>query len=182
MSSAVKVSLILAFLIIAASSNAQPKLGDGAKPESPPQTTGLITKIQPEQLKELFTAAGFESEVQKQDDGTVMVLTELAPGHVAIVSPISCTQNKDCGGYVFLLVLSKSERKAWIDAWNDENQFQPAALLVDGKLAFIMAVRVLSGVTPDYVKQSATWFRDVVNDSAFFKPQMPKPRKTPRRR
>ena len=171
-----KAAIVFAAITISTVANAQPRPGGGGStpaPASAPTTTsGLITVYDANQIAQLFTAAGFPSSVSVGSDKVPYVQVQFWPNTVAGVAPGYC--NKDgtnCNAYKLIAIISNetSIGDAWTDAWNGYYYFVRA--YKDGTdLYFTWDILLAPGVTPDYIKTTASIFKSIVDDSTNFKP------------
>jgi hypothetical protein len=171
-------------LLFAAAAGAQPKPGGGGTPPggapAPAPAGGLIVQFNAEQIAQIFTAAGFSSQVidNKVDDKTSihMVQTKFWPNDTTTfggAAPIWCSQDKPniCNGINIFVNLGKASVDTnWINAWNNRIYFVRAYTLSDGSLVFGFDLLLQPGVTPEYIKTAVVAFKSGVDVSTDFKP------------
>ncbi len=152
----------------------KPGGGGGAAPQ------GLIQQFNAEQLAQLFTAAGFASEVyeNKIDDKTTvrMVRTQFWPNDTSTFGGaygVSClTDHPDnCQGAAVFVNLGKANvDAAWLNAWNSRIYYVRASNNDDGSLIFTYYLMFAPGVSADWVKVAVATFKGAVDLSTDFKP------------
>jgi hypothetical protein len=179
-----KAILVVASLALAATASAQPRPGGGG-PKPPGGGGGgggsggggapagaLINSAENEQLAQLFNAANFKSAVVELKNGNHVVKIEFWPGVYSGAYPIFCTEGKDCLGYQIFVNLGGDSGvdQAWLDAWNRSWPYVRAYKLQSGELIFQADVLVRGGVTPQYIQNTASVFKTIVDKSSDFKP------------
>jgi hypothetical protein len=181
-----RVLVFMVAILFAGAAAAQPRPGGGGAPgngapgPAPSAPSGLIVQFNAQQIAQLFSAAGFASEVydNKVDDKTVtrMVRTQFWPNDTATFGgalPIWCktADVSICNGASIFVNLGKSTVDArWINAWNNQIYFVRAYTLDDGSLIFKYDLMLQPGVTPDYLKTAIAAFKAAVDMSTDFKP------------
>jgi len=178
-----KAILVVASIALAAAASAQPRPGGGGpkpggggggggSPGGGGAPAGLIVNAQVEQLAALFNEAGFRSTVVQKQGGKV-VQTEFWSADVfSGAYPVHCEKDGPCHGYKLFANLGRDSGvdEAWLDAWNSRLVYVRAFKLPSGELIFAWDVPVLTGVSPDYVKLTATLFKTIVDLATDFKP------------
>jgi hypothetical protein len=176
--------VLMVALIFASAAGAQPRPGGGTTPAggpaAPTAAGGAIVQFNAEQIAQIFTAAGFSSQVidNKIDDKTTvhMVQTRFWPNDTTSfggAAPIWCAQDKPniCNGINIFVNLGKSTVDTnWINAWNNRIYFVRAYTLSDGSLVFGFDLLLQPGVTAEYLKTAVVAFKSGVDVSTDFKP------------
>lgn len=183
-----RVMALIVALMFAGAAAAQPRPGGGGTPggggaggaPSHSGAGGLIVQYNAEQIAQLLTAAGFNSEVYENkinDKETLhMVRTQFWPNDTSTFGgalPIWCKQDnpKICNGVSIFVNLGKSTVDSkWLNAWNGRIFFVHAYTLDDGTLIFSYEFMLQPGVTPEYLKDAAAAFKTAVDMSTDFKP------------
>ncbi len=182
-----RAALLIVALMFASAAAAQPRPGGGGAPAgggsggAPAQGAGgLIVQFNAEQIAELFTAVGFNSQAidnKVGDNQSIhMVRTQFWPNDnstFAGVLPIWCKKDnpKICNAIDIFANLGKSSvDQKWINAWNNQIYFAHAYLLDNGSLVFSFHVLLQPGVTADYIKTAAVAFKTAVDLSTDFRP------------
>jgi hypothetical protein len=170
-------SLVLVALVLTVSAHADPKPGGprpgggGPSPGGGNAPSGLVVNVQPEQMAQILTQAGFQSKAV-DNGGTHMVRSLFWSEDIfSGLIPEVCDKDGPCHAYKLFANLGKDSgvNQAWIDAWNSRWLYVHATLS-DGSLIFAWDVAVLTGVTPEYVASTAKLFVAIVNESTDFKP------------
>jgi hypothetical protein len=181
--------LTLVFALAGGTAMAQPRPGggnvsgngnNGGPKPAPAAPQGLLAQFDAQALAQLFTAAGFPSQVfdNKIDDKTTihMVRTQFWPNDTNTFGgayPISCqTDHPDvCQGALVFVNLGKASVDAnWINAWNRSVYYVRASTNDDGSLIFSSHLMLSPGVTADWIKVSIATFKAGVDLSTDFKP------------
>lgn len=181
-----RAMVLIVALIFAGAAAAQPRPGGGGTPGAPAPGPapagpgGSIVQFNAEQIAQLFTAAGFNSEVydNKTGDKTTirMVRIQFWPNDSSTFAgalPIWCkTDNPSiCNGMSIFANLGKSSVDAnWVSSWNNRIYFVRAYLLDNGALIFSFDLLLQPGVSPDYIKTAVAAFKAAVDLSTDFKP------------
>jgi hypothetical protein len=173
-STSTKAILIMAALVFATSASAQPRPG-GPRPGPGPAggQGGMIVEFRAEQIAQLFSEAGFPSKVAEDNQKVHFVLTQFWPDTVSGAQRAYCSQKDPniCHAFkLFALLKDTGVDQTWVNAWNSKYYFVRASLSSDGFLWFDWDVLLRPGVTPEYVKMSATVFKSLVDASSDFKP------------
>lgn len=147
--------------------------GGGSNGGGSTAPSGAVAGYSAQEISQLFTDAGFQSEVQKDKDNTQFVVGNFWGGSpYAIAYPYSC--NADGSGCKVLQIfvnIGKNDQitQAWMDAWNTRQLFVKVVKMSDGSAVFDWDV-IITGVTPDYVKLVAALFKQQLDASSSFKP------------
>jgi hypothetical protein len=171
--------LIVAVIAFAATASAQgPRPGGGPKPGGGggggSATGATVTGFNPDQIAQLFNAAGFKSEVV-DNNKTKMVQTSFWPDAKDIFSGafgIACNdKGQQCGGMTTFANLGKVDAAdaAWLNAWNNRYYFVRVYVTKDGNLIFDWDT-LLANVSPDDIVLTAKLFKQIVDQSSDFKP------------
>lgn len=178
---------IVASLAFAPLAAAQPVLpgpgGGGAQPAPPsgpaPAPGGLLTKITPQQLAQLYSGLTNDGQavqvsVKTFDDGSSVVVlplwgTQLWSG----VGLEYCEKDgSGCTKLHFFLNMGKQPtvNANWINAFNRKYIGVKVYTLDNGELDFTYDLPLGSGITSDYILWTTRFFKVVVDESFKFKP------------
>lgn len=170
--------LALLLLAVAVAADAQPRPGGGRGPSGGGggggggTSGGLIVKIQAEQLAQLMKDAGFPSKVI-DNNGKIVQSVFWNDQIFSGIIPQGCEKDgSGCHSLKLFANLGKDTGtdQAWLDAWNSSYFYVRAYKLKDGQLIFEWNIALLNGVTPDYIKLAATFFKSTVDEFTDFKP------------
>jgi hypothetical protein len=177
-----KTVLALLVLVLAVAADAQPRPGGGRGPAGGgggggggggnASGGGLIVKVQAEQLAQLMKEAGFPSKVV-DNNGKMVQSTFWSDQIFSGIIPQACEKDgSGCHSFKLFANFGKENGidQAWIDAWNNTYFYVRTYKLKDGQLIFEWNVALLNGVTPDYIKLAAAFFKSTVDESTDFKP------------
>jgi hypothetical protein len=149
----------------------------GPSPQSAP-AGGLITKITPQQVAQLISGAvsgvTLQPQITAQNDGTSLVSFPAWGTQVYSAVDVENCEKDGSGCYAldFFANFGKQPTitQSWMDNWN--NQFFAVRVfpLSDGEIVFSADCMVLTGVTPAYITAFAGFFKQVVDQSASYKP------------
>lgn len=166
--------MLLAAFAFAVAADAQPRPGGGSGGGgggSPAE--GLIQKIQPEQLAQIISGAGFPSQVTDLGDQRI-VRTQFWPGEIVSGAwPFSCEKDgSGCHGYGLFANFGGNTGigQDWIDSWNNYRLYVHARKDQNGDLVFQWDVLLLGGLSTDSIAASAQLFKNWVDDSTDYKP------------
>jgi Putative bacterial sensory transduction regulator len=171
-----KVVLVIASLGCATAAVAQPRIpGGNIGGQAPaPSGGGLLIKLTPEQVVGLLNEAGFHSEVRRDSvDAKVVVAAFWGQEPYSGVIMDHCEKDgSGCHNLFFFANYGKDQPvdANWINAWNNSKIGVKALKLDDGTLLFEYDLSLLTGVTADYVKEFAKFFKLVVDTATQFKP------------
>jgi hypothetical protein len=164
---------------LAGAATAQPRIpgpggGGGGGGGAPSPTTGMILKMTPEQLVPLLNEVGFRSEVRQLQGGDKMVYARFWDTDALWSGVTFGNCEKDgsgCRTLQFFANFGKDQTvdPSWMNAWN--NRFyvvRTYKLVPQGDLIFEGDLMIFTGVTADYVKIFARFFKQVVDESQNF--------------
>ena len=170
------IILVIASLLYAGAAAAQPRIptpggGGGGPSPGPSVGAGLVLKITAEQMAALLNEAGIRSEV-RDIQGDKMVYAQFW-GDALWSGVILDNCEKDgsgCRTLSFFANFGKDQPvdANWLNAWNSIYYMVRSYKLNDGSLLFKAHLLIFSGVTADYIKQSALFFKRVVDESSKF--------------
>lgn len=170
-------TVVLALLACSygAVADAQPRPGGGrGQSGGGGAPTGLIVKLQTEQIAKLFADSGFQSKAV-DNDGTQMVVSTIWNDQIfSGAIPQSCEKDgSGCHAFKIFANLGPDTgvSQAWIDSWNNSWLYVRAYKVENGSLIFSWDVALLTGVTPEYIKAVPHLFKSIVDESTDFKPK-----------
>jgi hypothetical protein len=131
--------------------------------------SGLYTRIQPEDLAALLTAAGYQSKVQSDESGKY-IATTMSGFNVAVI-PYDC-QAQGCSSLQFWTGFGAdaSLNLKFVNAWNSQWRFAKAALDAQGNLLFTQDLFLDGGVSADNIKTNAALFDYLLGELNQFNP------------
>jgi Putative bacterial sensory transduction regulator len=170
-----KVVLVIASLVCATAVVAQPRIpGANIGGQAPASSSGgLLVKLTAEQVVGLLNEAGFHSEVRQDKDSKFVVAAFWGQDLYSGVIVEHCEKDgSGCHTLEFFANFGKDQPvdANWINAWNNSKIGVKASKLGDGTLLFDYDLPLLTGVTADYVKELAKFFKLVVDTATQFKP------------
>jgi hypothetical protein len=130
---------------------------------------GLYSRIQPEELAAILTAAGYRSQVQSDNTGKYIATT--MSGYNVLVFPYDC-QAQGCSSLQFWTGFSAdaSLTLKFCNAWNTQWRFAKANLDNQGNLVFTSDVMLDGGVSADNIKANAGLFDYLLGQLNQFNP------------
>jgi Putative bacterial sensory transduction regulator len=130
---------------------------------------GVISRIQPDDLAAILTAAGYRSEVQSDNSGKYVATT--MSGYSVLVFPYDC-KAQGCSSIQFWTGFSADPALdlEFANAWNTQWRFAKANLDVQGNFIFTSDVFLDGGVTAENIKASAGLFDYLLGELNQFNP------------
>lgn len=186
LSRAILVIALLAFAPIAAAQPVLPGPGPGPGPTPPSPAPGpasqggLITKITPQQLAQLYSGQTINGQpiqvsVKTLNNGTTVVILPLWGNQVAsAIIPALCEKDgSGCPLLHFFVTMGKqgSVDANWINGFNRDYPLIKAILLTDGELVFTVDIALYGGVSPNEILAYTQIFKLLVDKSFSYKPQ-----------
>lgn len=180
-----RAALVIALLVFAPAAFAQPVLpgsgpgpspGPGAGPA--PAPTGLITKITPQQLAQLYSRLTVNNQpiqisIKNFDDGSsIVVVPAWGPQIYSGVHLEQCEKDgSGCHWLGFFANVGKQATigAAWMNAFNAHFLGAKAYTLPSGELLFEQDITLYPGITPPEILWYTGFFKRVVDDSFRFK-------------
>jgi hypothetical protein len=144
----------------------------------PAAPAGLITKVTPQQVVQLVSAAitgiTITPQIKPGDNGTSVVVFPVWGDQVYSGVALQNCEKDNSGCYVLTFFANFGKQptinQAWINGWNS-NFFQVHAYtLSTGEVVFSSDLMILSGVPPEYITSYASFFKKVVDNSSTYKP------------
>lgn len=176
--------VLLALVAMTSGAAAQPVLGGAgggnSNPASAPGPSGAIQKITPQGLASLIGQITVDNKpiqtsISTFKDGTSIVVTPMwGPNIYSGVSMQYC--EKDGSGCHWLqffanLGAQKTVDLNWMNAFNQHFLGAKAYTLASGQLVIQQDMSLWPGVSPSEIGWYLEFFKNVVDDSANFKPQ-----------
>jgi putative sensory transduction regulator len=168
------IVLVVAACLFAASASSAPRGGGGGGGGGGGQSSGggLVTVFNPDQMVQVFEAAGFKAEVV-QNGKTKMVRALLWPDHPDIFAGAfgaACDNQGQCPAVTLFANTGKSTATAnWLNSWNGSFLFVRAFTTPDGELIFKWDMPLIA-VPPEYVAITIKVFKQTVDQSGDFNP------------
>ncbi len=130
---------------------------------------GAFSRIQPQDLAAILTAAGYRSEVQSDNTGPYVATT--MSGYSVLVFPYDC-KAQGCSSIQFWtgFTADPSVNLEFVNAWNTQWRFAKANLDGEGNLVFTSDVFLDGGVTAENIKASAGLFDYLLGELNQFNP------------
>lgn len=128
-----------------------------------------ISRIQPDKLAAILTAAGYPSQVQSDNSGTYIATT--MSGFNASVYPYDC-KAQGCSSIQFSAAFGAdaSLTLEFVNAWNAQWRFAKANLDGEGNLIFTADMFLDGGVTAENIKLNAGLFDYLLGELSQFNP------------
>jgi hypothetical protein len=128
-----------------------------------------MSRIQPDKLAAILTAAGYPSEVQSDNSG-LYVATTMSGFNVTVV-PYDC-KAQGCGSIQFWTGFSAdpSIDLEFVNAWNNQWRFAKTSLDTQGNLIFTADMFLDGGVTAENIKLNAGLFDYLLGELNQFNP------------
>ncbi len=168
----VKVTVVFAAFLFAATANAQIGGGGGPGGGGGGGSPGLIKQFNAKQIADLITAQGFQSQVKSATQVDIK-FADGVPGYALGISCLVKDPNT-CMGVRLMVGFNNANDGAdleWTNAWNSQFFFVRSYIDKEHQaLWFVMDVYLDGGVSPDNIKQSATKFISAVAQASDFKP------------
>jgi putative sensory transduction regulator len=140
----------------------------GQKQQQPATGAGnVFTKITPEQLSSVLTAAGYRSQVASKDNQKWVTTT--MHGFNAVANPFAC-DNRGCSGIHFVVWFNDKVSLDFVNAWNNQWFLAKMAIDKDGDVAFSLDIYLDGGVTSDNIKSNAKMFDGLLGEATKFSP------------
>jgi hypothetical protein len=185
MPSLARAVLAIALLAFAPAAFAQPVLpgagpGSSPGPGPAPAPSGLITKITPQQLAQLYSRLTINNQpvqisIKNFNDGSsIVVVPAWGPQVFSGVHLEQCEKDgSGCHWLGFFANVGKqaSIDPAWVNAFNVHFLGAKAYILPSGELLFEQDVSLYPGITPREILWYTGFFKRVVDDSFRFKGQ-----------
>ena len=130
---------------------------------------GLIARIQPDELASLLTAAGYQAQVQSDNNGKYVATT--MSGYSVLVFLYDC-KPQGCSSIQYWTGFgaAASLTLAFVNAWNTQWRFAKANLDDKGNLIFTSDVFLDGGVSADNIKGTASLFDYLLGELNKFSP------------
>jgi hypothetical protein len=136
----------------------------------------LITAMTPQQVVDLLNNVSFPSKVVSDDKNSnnKWVVTSFWGDNLysGVLFNGNCDNSGACSILGFFANFGKSPNvnQAWVDGWNSDECCVRAYFLSDQSLVFQYDVALFTGVSADYIKAAAQFFKSTVDASTNFKP------------
>jgi hypothetical protein len=173
------VFLVAAIFAVACPAAAQPVFPQPSRTPAPTTSTEpgtLITAMTPQQVADLLNNASFPSKVVADDKNSnnKWVVTSFWGDNLysGVLFNGNCDNSGACTILGFFANFGKSPNvnQDWVNGWNLDRCCVRAYFLSDQSLVFQYDVALFTGVSPDYVKAAAQFFKSAVDASTNFKP------------
>jgi len=128
-----------------------------------------ISRIQPDKLAAILTAAGYPSEVQSDNSGSYVATT--MSGFTVLVFPYDC-KAQGCSSIQFWtgFTADPTFTLEFVNAWNTQWRFAKANLDNEGNFIFTSDLFLDGGVTAENIKLSAGLFDYLLGELNQFNP------------